>query len=206
MKTTSHDRRHTWPRSIWHDERFAVRRRGRRPFGFIAAVSLLGLAFGLREGRGCGWPQITRARMAQRLFLTAIFSISLVAGAACRAPHRRDAGQPPGSDANARERAAAAIVPLIDYHRHLRSPAAAEREAQTPLPTVELPQDLARLLIDRTERWNNAAGLAQLYTEHSTLLDPTGPRWLRGRLDVSARMASFFRAAYRDTPIAWSVH
>jgi predicted TIM-barrel fold metal-dependent hydrolase len=153
MKTTSHDRRHTWP-----------------------------------------------------LFLTAIFTISLVSVAACRAPHRRDAVQTPGSDANARERAAAAIVPLIDYHRHLRSPAAAEREAQTPLPTVELPQDLARLLIDRTERWNNAAGLAQLYTEHSTLLDPTGPRWLRGRLDVSARMASFFRAAYRVTPIAWSVH
>jgi predicted TIM-barrel fold metal-dependent hydrolase len=141
-----------------------------------------------------------------RKFLTAILIAGLIAAAACRASRRADAVQMPGPDPNARERAAAAIVPLIDYHRHLQSPAAAERGAETPLPTVELPQDLARLLIERTERWNNASALAELYTEQSTLLDPAGPRWLRGRLDVSTRMAGMFRAAYRVTPIAWSAN
>jgi ketosteroid isomerase-like protein len=143
--------------------------------------------------------------MAHR-FLTAIFTISPLAVAACLGPRSRDAVQMLGADANARERAAASLVPLIDHHRHLQSPAAAERGAQTPLPTVELPPALSRLLIDRTERWNDASALAQLYTEQSMILDPAGPRWRRGRLDVSARVASMFRASYRVTPIAWGVH
>jgi len=100
-------------------------------------------------------------------------------------------------------RAAAALVPRIDYHRHLQSPAAARRGAEPPLPTVDLPSDLGRLLRERTERWNDVPALAELYTEQSVLLDP-GPRWIRGRLAVAERVAGYFRAAYRVAPIAWS--
>lgn len=108
---------------------------------------------------------------------------------------------PPASAADPRQGLDAVLVPLIDYHRHLMSPAAAQVYAEPPL---ELPEDLAALLHERTQRWNDAPALAELYTEHSALLDPTGPRWIRGRLAVAERVARFFRAAYRVAPIAWS--
>lgn len=98
------------------------------------------------------------------------------------------------------------LVPLVDYHRHLMSPAAARLDAEAPLPAVEVPEDLARVLRERTEHWNDSTALAQLYTEGAVLLDPTGPRWVRGRRAVAERVARYFRRApYRMTPVAWGL-
>jgi predicted TIM-barrel fold metal-dependent hydrolase len=103
-----------------------------------------------------------------------------------------------------RPAAEAALVPLVDHHRHLQSPAAAQLGAEPPLPTIPLPQDLGQLLQRRAERWNDASALAELYTEDAALLDPTGPRWIRGRVAVANRVTQFFRASYRVAPTMWS--
>lgn len=100
----------------------------------------------------------------------------------------------------------APLVPLVDYHRHIMSPAAARLSAETPLPAVEVPEDLARVLRERTEHWNDSTALARLYTERAVLLDPTGPRWVRGRRAVTERVARYFRrASYGMTPVAWGM-
>jgi predicted TIM-barrel fold metal-dependent hydrolase len=72
------------------------------------------------------------------------------------------------------------------------------------MPTIDVPQAVAELLDRRALRWNDAAALAELYTEQATLFDPTGPRWMRGRIAVASRVAQFFRAVYRVAPAAWS--
>lgn len=100
------------------------------------------------------------------------------------------------------QRGAGTLVPRVDYHRHLRSPAAAARETEPPQPAVTLPDELARLLRRRTERWNDVTALAELYTEQSALLDP-GARWVSGRRAVAERVAGYFRSAYRVVPVAW---
>ena len=100
----------------------------------------------------------------------------------------------------------APLVPLVDYHRHLMSPPAARLGAEAPLPAVDVPEDLARVLRERTEHWNDSTALARLYTERAVLLDPTGPRWVRGRRAVAERVARYFRRApYRVTPVAWGM-
>jgi predicted TIM-barrel fold metal-dependent hydrolase/ketosteroid isomerase-like protein len=106
--------------------------------------------------------------------------------------------------AQRRPAAEAALVPLVDHHRHLQSPLAAQLGAEPPLPTIPLPTGLDQLLQRRAERWNAASALAGLYTEDAALLDPTGPRWIRGRVAVANRVAEFFRAPYRVAPTVWS--
>jgi len=144
-----------------------------------------------------------------------VLIVLLITLVACQVPGQRnpvamrpiiDAHPPvpvPASATDPRQRVNVVLVPLVDHHRHLQSPAAARRGAEPPHRAVELPEDLAALLHERTQRWNDGFSLAGLYTEHSTLLDPTGPRWIRGRLAVANRVAQFFRAAYRVTPVAW---
>jgi predicted TIM-barrel fold metal-dependent hydrolase len=86
----------------------------------------------------------------------------------------------------------------------LQSPAAAQLGLELPMPTINVPEAVAQLLDRRALRWNDAAALAELYTEQAMLFDPTGPRWMRGRMAVASRVAQFFRATYRVTPAAWT--
>jgi predicted TIM-barrel fold metal-dependent hydrolase len=96
------------------------------------------------------------------------------------------------------------IVPLVDHHQHLLSPAVAELESRT-LPTVELPQDLARLLRDITARWNDKTALADLYTEDSLVQSTEPPGWIRGRAAVAAYLSSRFARAYNLTPVVYRI-
>jgi hypothetical protein len=61
-------------------------------------------------------------------------------------------------------------APLADHHAHLRSPASAKLVNDPPLPTIELPADLARLLGEREKGWNDKAALTRLLTEDSLVL------------------------------------
>lgn len=97
-------------------------------------------------------------------------------------------------------------VPLADHHQHLFSPAKAKTVYDPPLPAVELPADLARLVRRREQAWNDKAALAALYTEDGVLLntqDEDLPTWVRGREAVAAGLSSFFGSAYRITPVAY---
>ncbi len=95
--------------------------------------------------------------------------------------------------------------PLADHHAHLLSPAAVKLANDPPLPAVELPADLARLLREREKGWNDPSALAGLYTEDSLLFDQREPRWIRGRADVTSYLAETFARPYRVTPIAYGM-
>lgn len=97
---------------------------------------------------------------------------------------------------------AAVTGPVADHHQHLLSPASAARGSDKPLPAIEIPDELARLLREREQHWNDKAALANLYTEDSLLLDREGS-WVRGREDVAAYIGSLYRAAYRLTPLSY---
>lgn len=80
-------------------------------------------------------------------------------------------------------RTAAPLVPLADHHTHVWSLAASQLVTEPPMPAVELPEELTRLLRDKERfggREKNAAALAQLYAKDVLVLNPSGPTWLRG--------------------------
>jgi predicted TIM-barrel fold metal-dependent hydrolase len=93
------------------------------------------------------------------------------------------------------------LVPAADHHTHLLSPAAAKLINDPPLPAVELPEDLARLLRAREKGWNDKSALIDLFTEDSLVLDQREPRWIRGRDEVATYLAGNFARPYRMTPV-----
>ena len=95
-----------------------------------------------------------------------------------------------------------AVVALVDHHQHLVSPAGAEWLNRRLLPTDELSEDLARLLRQRAERWNDRTALADLYTEDSLALHFDRPEWVRGRPAVAEYMSTLFARPYRLTRTA----
>src|SRR6185436_8426653 len=95
--------------------------------------------------------------------------------------------------------AAGKVVPLVDHHQHLLSPAGAALVNRI-LPAVELPPDLAALLKLRMARWNDKAGLAELYTEDVIVLSTESPAWIRGRDAVAAYVGARFGHPYAMRP------
>ena len=93
------------------------------------------------------------------------------------------------------------ILPLVDHHQHLLSPAGAELVNRRPLPAVELPEDLAHLLREREQRWNDSAAIADLYTMESLALGPDSPGWTLGRSSVAGLLSARFARAYYLTPV-----
>lgn len=93
--------------------------------------------------------------------------------------------------------------PQVDYHQHLVSPAGAALLNRLS-PTVELPQDVARLLHRVEAGWNDPAALAGLFTEDSLVYNDDRPEWIRGRSAVAAYLGSRFIRAYRLTPLAYA--
>jgi predicted TIM-barrel fold metal-dependent hydrolase len=80
------------------------------------------------------------------------------------------------------------IVPLADHHTHIWSLNASTLVTEPLLPSVELPEDLKRLLQDK-ERFGgkdkNPSALAELYTKDLLVMNPgsgttPSPFWLRG--------------------------
>jgi predicted TIM-barrel fold metal-dependent hydrolase len=96
-------------------------------------------------------------------------------------------------------------APRVDYHQHLLSPEAARRDEEKPLPAIELPADLSRLLQRREQGWDDKAALADLYTEDSLLLDHDEHTWLHGRDAVTTYIGGRFARPYRITPVSYSL-
>jgi predicted TIM-barrel fold metal-dependent hydrolase len=97
-----------------------------------------------------------------------------------------------------------AVVPLVDHHKHLFSPAIAERDRNPFLPAVQVPGDLARLLSERTRRFNSPETIGDLYTENAILNDSRVPAWFQGRDKIANFIFTRFRAAYQIAPVAYS--
>ena len=94
-------------------------------------------------------------------------------------------------------------VPLIDYHQHLLSVATADKISPPPLSSIVLPDDLARLLRERAQHWNDAAMLAPLYTKDSIALGTESPGWIRGQSAIAAYISSRFSRGYEMTPVEY---
>ncbi|HEX8247719.1 MAG TPA: amidohydrolase family protein [Pyrinomonadaceae bacterium] len=79
------------------------------------------------------------------------------------------------------------LAPLADYHTHLWSLNARSLVMTLPLPAIELPEDLKRLLKDREQlvKEKNPAVLAAIYTEDALVLDAAAPIWLSGERAIS---------------------
>ena len=77
--------------------------------------------------------------------------------------------------------AISSIVPAVDHHQHLLSPAGAAWLNRIPAPAEAVPGDVAALLAERARRWNDAAGLAELYLPDATVLSELDPVFHSGR-------------------------
>lgn len=75
-----------------------------------------------------------------------------------------------------------------------------------PLPAVALPEELARLIRLRTERWDDAKGLAELYTANAIYLRNQGQNfgWIRGA-DAVMSISQTYARPYTITPAAFSI-
>jgi predicted TIM-barrel fold metal-dependent hydrolase len=98
----------------------------------------------------------------------------------------------------------APVVPAVDHHQHLLSPAGAALVNRT-LPRVALPDDLARLLSARIAHWNEAAPLRDLYVEDALILGPASPGWIRGRDDGTKMLSTVFSRPYDLVPVTYRV-
>lgn len=106
------------------------------------------------------------------------------------------------------ERAAVApdrIGPAVDHHQHLLSAAGAallERfEGGGPLAPVALPSEVADLLKRRSDAWNDAAALAEIYAEDAILLEN---RPIAGRKEVAQHVSQRFGRAYSLIPLSYA--
>ncbi len=121
-------------------------------------------------------------------------------------------GHPPAVSADAPQPATAAntvVFPIVDHHKHLPSPEAAEIYSAVISPhraAVQLPAELAQLLRERQTRWNDEASLAEVYTDSSVLFEFRAPDWVRGRTTVARRVRHQFDSAYEMTPVAYGTH
>ncbi|MFL6196579.1 MAG: amidohydrolase family protein [Thermoanaerobaculia bacterium] len=97
------------------------------------------------------------------------------------------------------------VMPRADHHAHLLSPAGAKLVNDPPLPAVELPEGLARLLRAREKGWNDKSALAPLFTEDSLVFDRREPVWIRGRDEVATYLSENFGKPHGITPIAYGV-
>ena len=97
------------------------------------------------------------------------------------------------------------IGPAIDHHQHLLSPSAAgllnEAEGGGALEPVEVPSDVAELLARRAAHWNDAAALAQVYTEDAIVLED---RPIKGGKAAANHISGRFGRPYDVMPIAYS--
>jgi uncharacterized protein len=96
------------------------------------------------------------------------------------------------------------IVPLVDHHQHLMSPAGAEQVNKWLPRTVELPAEVALLLRQRSELWNKPVALAELYAPDSFILPTNDRKWLSGHRQVAEYITKRFGSPYRLTPTQYT--
>ena len=105
------------------------------------------------------------------------------------------------------------IVPKIDHHQHLLSPAlAATLSLPVPAP-VELPGELNRRFAGGAPRFNDSAATADFYTDSAVvtfalggLFKGTPTSWLRGRHTIAGFLSRAFLNQYTLMPVAYAVN
>jgi predicted TIM-barrel fold metal-dependent hydrolase len=127
----------------------------------------------------------------------AFSTLVLMAGCA-RGPALRG-GTP---DTSAESRSPGDIVPRVDHHQHLLSPAGAALTSSQVPPEVQLPEALAGLLRAREQRWNDKTRLAELYVDDVLVFSGSNPGWVRGRQAAAAYLSQHFDGPYRFIPTA----
>jgi predicted TIM-barrel fold metal-dependent hydrolase len=95
--------------------------------------------------------------------------------------------------------------PVADHHAHLLSPAGAEHINEPPMTTVAVPPELAPLIAAREKAWNDAAGLAPLYTADAIIHQVRNTTFLRGRAEVADNLSKLFARAYNIMPVAYGI-
>lgn len=99
-------------------------------------------------------------------------------------------------------------APLVDHHQHLFSAARAKAIYPPPLPEIKLPDELARLIRERSRTFNDKTALAELYRDDSLLLntqDGEFPTWMTGGSAVALELTRYFNDPYRITPVAYRI-
>ncbi|HVF16158.1 MAG TPA: amidohydrolase family protein [Steroidobacteraceae bacterium] len=94
-------------------------------------------------------------------------------------------------------------APIVDHHQHLLSIATADQISPPPLAPIALPQELARLLSQRAQHWNDPAMLAQLYINDAVALGTESPGWIRGQAAIAAYFSARFARAYEMTAVEY---
>ncbi len=154
----------------------------------------------LQIGRGCKQSWKRKKIMNSRSLL---ILAGLAASACAQNVANALASAPP--TVAARPSAPHAIVPAVDYHQHLVSPAGAEWINRPRASVKDLPQEIAALLQQRSQRWNDRHGLAQLYTADSLILRTYNPEWIRGRAAIAEYVSTTFARAHRLTPLTFAM-
>jgi predicted TIM-barrel fold metal-dependent hydrolase len=144
------------------------------------------------------------------LILTLSITVTLLSNSLCQTPRHSaneadlGSGKIAGGPSNSAEQL---IVPLADHHTHIWSLNASRLVTEPLMPSVELPEELKRLLQDKEQfggRDKNPAALADLYTKDTLVLNPTGPTWLRGEHGIKYVIESTVIA--RLLPTAYEVN
>ncbi|HKQ13002.1 MAG TPA: amidohydrolase family protein [Steroidobacteraceae bacterium] len=99
--------------------------------------------------------------------------------------------------------AAGELAPEVDHHQHLLSPQGAAL-ANSPNNPPEIPPEVAQLLRQREDSWNDPGRLAGIYSEDALTLNVDEQLWVHGRSDVAAYLGTRFARPYQFTPIAYT--
>ncbi len=95
-----------------------------------------------------------------------------------------------------------AAAPQVDHHQHLLSPQGAAL-LNSPDEAVGLPQSIVELLRAQEAHWDDADGLAPIYSQDAVALDSAEGAWIHGSKAVAASLAVRFARPYRILPMAW---
>ncbi len=119
----------------------------------------------------------------------------------CAAPLHR-AGRPQPADGLRPE----ALRPIADHHVHLLSPGGVSLNNPAPLPVVQLPEELARLLKARNELAKDQSALSRLYTPDATYFIGGNRGFARGRDAVAGHVKwTIYDDPYRIVPVSFAV-
>jgi predicted TIM-barrel fold metal-dependent hydrolase len=99
-----------------------------------------------------------------------------------------------------------AIVPAVDAHQHLMSPAIATRQSEVPPPTVTLPSELRDFLQTRINASRDKAALAALYTERAWLLESFNPGFIQTRDSIVDWWVGSTDSPYDLVPVGYDVN
>jgi predicted TIM-barrel fold metal-dependent hydrolase len=99
-----------------------------------------------------------------------------------------------------------AIVPAVDAHQHLMSPAIAEHQSEKPPVTVTLPPELRDFLQARISASRDKAALGTLYTERAWLLESFNPGFIQTRDSIVDWWVGSTDSPYDLVPVGYGLN